>query len=370
MKSIMASPFVPISCQPSNHRAAQGVIYADMLTHYHTDNIEFSMTRSLVQGGSAKESAKFEDFNQFDRLYLYHGNDRKEGATDINFFGGTRGFPHAYNIRNISKFKGEVYSLEYDMPDYASMLEYKFSAHQRRDGNLDTLVPEFKEVDLDNLKAIQQRAITIKPRHPTWDALAIGDSHAISMYRKGWNINSVQYKTLFGALEMGLESFINIDNIKHVEFYFGNIDIRHHLCRQEDTKQAIRDIVDRYVEQVDALNMESKTIYELLPIENERRNLPKSGCYKGEKFHGSWSERNDARLYFKEYAMSKVQGTSVKFFEWITPKFYNSIGELDFKAMESPKSVHLSREFYPHWQGLEYNKSFNKPSTLLDFFDE
>jgi hypothetical protein len=33
----------------------------------------------------------------------------------------------------------------------------------------------------------------------------------------------------------------------------------------------------------------------------------------------------------------------------------NPAGELDFKYMEKPKSVHLSREFYPHWQGWEYN---------------
>ena len=165
---------------------------------------------------------------------------------------------------------------------------------------------------------------------------------------------------------MGLESFINKSEVKNIECYFGNIDIRHHVCRMDDTKQAIRDLVDRYVEQVYNLDMESKVIYELLPIENERRSIPKSGWYMGEKFHGSWSERNDARLYFKEYAMKKVQGTGIEFREWLTPSYYNEIGELDFKAMEKPKSVHLSREYYPYWQGLEYNKIEKK--TLEDFF--
>lgn len=367
MKSAMASPFVPISFQLPNHRAAQGVIYADMISHYlDVGEMTIIMSKSSVQGPAAKEAAKQEDFNQYDNLYIYHGNDRKEGATDINFFGGTKGFPHAYNIRNISKFKGQVYSLEYDMPDYASMLEYKLNAMKAKEGNLDSVVPEFREVDLDNLREMQKNAITIKPQHPTWDRMVIGDSHAISMYRPGYNVNSVQFKTLYGALEMGLESFINRDNVKHIECYFGNIDIRHHLCRQDDTKQAIRTLVDRYVEAVDSLDMESKVICELLPIENERRNLPKSGMYKGTKFFGSWSERNDARLYFKEYAMNKVQGTDVQFKEWITPHFYNGIGELDFKAMESPKSVHLSREFYPHWQGKEYNDI--KENTIEDFF--
>mgnify|MGYP001984252884 CR=1 FL=1 len=28
-------------------------------------------------------------------------------------------------------------------------------------------------------------------------------------------------------------------------------------------------------------------------------------------------------------------------------------GELDFEYMEKPKSIHLSREFYPYWNGIE-----------------
>lgn len=366
MKSVIAAPFIPMSFQVTSHRAAQGIIYADLLKHYHCDDIHVSLSRPSVQGEDAIEANKMEDFNQYDRLYIYHGNDRKEGSTDLNFFGGTRNFPHAYNIRNISQFKGEVYSLEYDMPDYAGMLQGKIDGHLKRDGTLDTMVKEFLEVDLDNLRAMQERAITLKPQHPKWDGLVIGDSHAICMYREGYNVNSVPFKTLHGALEMGLENFINKSDVKNIECYFGNIDIRHHVCRMDDTKQAIRDLVDRYIEQVNSLDMESKVIYELLPIENERRSLPKSGMYLGEKFHGSWAERNDARLYFKEYAMKKVQGTGIEFREWLTPSYYNELGELDFKAMERPKSVHLSREYYPYWQGLEYNNI--KKESLEDFF--
>ena len=366
MKSIIAAPFIPISVGVSSHRAAQGIIYADLLNHYHSSDIKPSLSRSNVQGAGAKIDSKYEDFNQYDRLYMYHGNDRKATQKDLNFFGGTKNFPHAYNIRNISKFKGEVYSLEYDMPDYASMLEYKFKCHLEREGTLDTMVPEFLEVDIENLRAMQERSITIKPQHPTWDSLIIGDSHAICMYREGYNVNSVPFKTLYGALELGLKSFINKTDVKHIECYFGNIDIRHHICRQPDVKQAIRDLVDRYVEQVNSLDMESKVIYELLPIENERRRLPKSGWYMGQQFHGTWAERNAARLYFKEYAMQKVQGTDVEFREWLTPSFYNELGELDFAAMEKPKSVHLSREYYPYWQGLEYNNI--KKQTIEGFF--
>lgn len=367
MKSIIAAPFIPMSFQITSHRAAQGIIYADLLGHYHADDMAVSLSRPSVQGDSAKEANKTEDFNQYDRLYIYHGNDRKADSTDLNFFGGTKNFPHAYNIRNISRFKGEVYSLEYDMPDYATMLENKFAGHKRKDPNMELIVPEFLEVDIENLRAMQERAITIKPQHPDWKGLVIGDSHAICMYREGYNVNSVPFKTLYGALEMGLESFINKADVDHIECYFGNIDIRHHICRQDDPKQSIRDLVDRYVEQLNSLDMKSKVMYELLPIENERRSLPKSGQYLGEKFHGSWAERNEARLYFKEYAMQKVQGTGIEFREWLTPSYYNELGELDFKAMERPKSVHLSRGSYPYWQGLEYNNI--EKTSLEDFFE-
>ena len=366
MKSIIAAPFIPISNTIASHRAAQGIIYADLLNHYHTDNIHVSLSRPNVQGAGAILENKMEDFNEYDRLYIYHGNDRMEGAKDLNFFGGTKWFPHAYNIRNISKFKGEVYSIGYDMPDYAYMLEYKFKCHQKREGNLDAVVPEFLEVDIENLRKMQERSITIRPQHPTWDGLVIGDSHAICMYREGYNVNSVPYKTLHGALKEGLKTFINKSDVKHIECYFGNIDIRHHICRQEDPKQSIRDLVDEYIEQLKAMDMESKVIYELLPIENESRTLPKTGKYLGEPFHGSWAERNAARLYFKEYAMQKVQGTGIEFREWLTPSYYNVLGELSFDAMEKPKSVHLSRAYYPHWQGLEYNNITK--NTIEDFF--
>lgn len=364
MKSVIAAPFIPISFQLASHRAAQGIIYADLLKQSgHCDDITVSLSRPSVQGEKAKEENKTEDFNHYSRLYMYHGNDRKADSTDLNFFGGVREFPHAYNIRNISWFKGEVYSIDYDMPDYATMLENKLKHFENKHGK-EGIIKEFLEVDVDNLRAMQKRAITIKPKGP-WNKLVVGDSHAICMYRPGWNVNSVPYKTLHGALSMGLESFVD-EGTKEVEFYFGNIDIRHHVCRYEDMKETINDLVDRYVQQIDEMNYESKSIYELLPIENPIRNIPKSGHYEGTPFFGSRQDRDSARKYFKERCLQRTNGSDIKVKEWITPEFYNELGELTFKVMEKPKSVHLSREYYPYWQGLEYNGI--KRSTLEDMF--
>ena len=57
------------------------------------------------------------------------------------------------------------------------------------------------------------------------------------MYRPDWVVNSVPFKTLNGALKTGFEEFIEdaapINTFNKVEMYFGNIDVRHHLCRIE-----------------------------------------------------------------------------------------------------------------------------------------
>lgn len=364
MKSILAAPIIPISFQMSSHRAAQGVIYADILRHTVDKNLKVSMSRPNSQGPDAVEASKTEDFNQYDNLYMYHGNDRSEDSQDINLFGGTKFFSAAYNVRNISRFKGQVYSIGYDMPDYATMLQNKFDGHKRREGTLDNMVPEFLEVDIENFRKMREKAITIKPWGP-WDKLVAGDSHAICMYRPGWNVNSVPFKTLHGALKLGLRSFIQEDT-RHGEFYFGNIDIRHHVCRY-DYREAIDNLVNEYVKQVKELNLESSAIYELLPIENIRRRIPKSGWFEGTGYYGSWEERNEARLYFKKVASKVCKKAGVEFKEWITPEFYNEAGEMDFKVMEKPKSVHLSREYYPHWQGFEYNNI--KKNTLEGLFE-
>jgi ribosome-associated protein len=57
--------------------------------------------------------------------------------------------------------------------------------------------------------------------------------------------------------------------------------------------------------------------------------------------------------------------TRAKLIRW-TDYLANSFGELDFAKMEKPQSVHLSREFYPHWTGIE--KDLNQNNSLDSFF--
>lgn len=332
MKALLSCPFNSISDRPASHRSSQGVIYADMIRELGVDlDINF--------GG------KIRGYNRYKTLYVYHGND---WFGSLNLFGGLQSYANVANIRAFSQFKGQVISLGCDFPPYHDMLSKRILKAKETNKEIQ---PEWLEVDMENLRQMHVHAPTVKFPNIT-DKLVIGDSHSICMYRPGWTINSVPFKTLNGALNTGLETFITevcpLDNVKSLECYFGNIDIRHHLCRIEgDSIQNAILLAQRYVMAAEALPIKDISIYELLPLEHESRKLPGTGYYKGRPFWGSWQNRNAVRHAFNETVKNSV--ARVKFIEW-TKYLLNSKGELDFAYMEKPQSIHLSREFYPHWR--------------------
>ncbi len=328
MRNIINCPFIPIAKRVASHRGAQGVMYGSMIGEKYGEC-------DVNYGG------EIEDHNEYDCLWVYHGNDWSGG---INMFGGVYGFPYVQNTVNFSKFKGRVYSIGIEFPAYHVMVRDKMASAKKE------IQPEWNEVDLDNLERMYNEAEVVKYPNPT-RKLVIGDSHSICMYRPGWTVNSVPFKTLNGALNDGLSTYIDLD-VDEVECYFGNIDIRHHVCRLNVDPI---ELADRYIEEVKKLPVPAK-IYELLPIENESRKIPQSGYYKGKPFYGTWQERTDARNKFNDRIESKYG-----LIRW-TDHLLNEQGELDFACMEKPQSIHLSREFYPHWNGLA------PKSSLEEFF--
>lgn len=342
MSILITSPFTPVSSNIHSHRAAQAAIYAEQL------NVEFGGVHLDRTGDIHPDPASF------DRVYVYHGND---WFGSLNLFGGMKNYSNIDKLIRYSKIKAPVYSLWIDHPKYSEMLK------PRLDGDIH---PDWNLVDWENLKKIEDTAITVREIEVV-NRVVAGDSHAICMYRPGWFVNSVPYKTLHGALKEGLQTFIEPHH-EIAEFYFGNIDIRHHLCRQTDPEQATRDLANRYYTALSQLDLAKVYAYELLPIENESRVLPKTGYYKGTPFYGSWEDRNRCRLIFKEEMRNLCAQGSVNFIEW-TSYLLNDKFELDFEHMEKPKSVHLSRNSYPHWQGRKWSGLPEaKPSTLEDFF--
>jgi hypothetical protein len=346
MRGLVATPFITISRQLSSHRAAQGVIYADQLQQAGY-NVKVNMTGDQY----------VDNFNDYQELFVYHGNDFS-GA--VNLFGGLDNFPYIDNFVNFSRFAGKVYSLVIDFPDYYGIMKEKFDKAKEKGKSWN---PAWDGIDWNNLKRMCETAETIIPNDLVkYPRLAIGDSHAICMYRPQWQNLSVPFKTLHGALKEGLDSFIHNKDVNYewIEFYFGNIDVRHHLCRQEDPIKATNELVDKYIEQARGIAEKyrcSVCLYELLPIENESRSIPKTGWYKGTPFYGSWEERNEVRKAFRERLKMHEDftvGERIFVYEWIGAMI-NSNGELDFDCMEKPQSVHLSRKWYPHWQGYEWS---------------
>lgn len=342
MSILVTSPFTHVSSNIHSHRAAQAAIYAEQLS------VEFGDVHLDRTGNIAP------DPNAFDKVYVYHGND---WGGSLNLFGGMKNYGGIDNLIRYSKIKGPVYSLWIDHPKYSEMLE------SRMKGDIH---PDWHKVDWDNLKKIEDTAITIREIECVNRAVA-GDSHAICMYRPRWFVNSVPFKTLHGALKEGLQSFIQPHH-EIAEFYFGNIDVRHHLMRQPNPEEATRDLANRYYVQLSSLDVKEVYAYELLPIENESRALPKTGYYKGTPFFGDWASRETIRLIFKDEMKKLCADGRVNFIEWVD-YLMNDKGELDFAHMEKPKSVHLSRASYPHWQGRKWSGlSENTPATLEDFF--
>lgn len=346
-KSILTAPFIPISSSMASHRGAQGVIYADQLKRAGID-VTCNMSLELYH----------EDHNKFDEMYVYHGND---WSGHLNLFGGLIEFPHVDNFVNFSKFKGKVYSLIVDFPDYYEYVQHKINVMTSK-GNRDKIDRRWFEVDWENIKRMITTAETVIPNNlKTYDKIAVGDSHGICMYRPGWMLNSVPFKTLHGAISQGLHTFLP-ENLRfeEIEYYFGNIDIRHHLMRQEDPEAATRQLVSDYFSAASSvLNSTGAKIirlYEPLPIENVRRSIPKTGWYKNTPYFGTWEERNNIReIFIHEALLQEKLYNGIEFFRW-SNVLKNELGELDFKYMERPKSIHLSREAYPHWDGREWNK--------------
>lgn len=342
IKALVSTPFIPISRFPHSHRGSQGVIYADMIRQAGGREVTCNMSLDLYH----------EDFNQFDELWVYHGNDF-DGH--LNLFGGMQNFPYAHNFRNFSRFKGKVYSLAIPFPDYHGLLSHKMNLDRKAGRDMQQ---EWKDADMDNLLRMQREAVTVTHPHVT-PRLVIGDSHSICLYRPGWTVQSIPFKTLHGALKIGIRNLLppcyeSWDQVSELDLYFGNIDVRHHLLRQEDPERAVEELVDAYTQQAEGLCEWGKRrvkIYELLPIEDERRRIPKTGYYEGAPFYGSREDRDRLRKRFRD--LLETYAGSLEIVRWTVP-LLNDKGELDMRKMERPKSVHLSRDAYPYWRGKEW----------------
>lgn len=204
-------------------------------------------------------------------------------------------------------------------------------------------------------------------------SILIGDSHTPGKWTPGQMICRQDGQTLFGLIKndvvgQRLQEFVNygIDEFLNVAIYAGNIDIRHHLGRQLDPALATITLAEDFeaycIELKKRFNIKTISTFQLLPIEDEARKLPKTGYYKGTPFCGPWELRNTLRNLFNEY-LNAICGKGVNYITVNPSVFTGSDGKLPFEVMERPQSVHISPRYYiTNLDTLLYNEALNGKS--------
>jgi hypothetical protein len=147
-------------------------------------------------------------------------------------------------------------------------------------------------------------------------------------------------RTLHGFLKRVTPEQLNEEYDETVT-YFGSIDLRFHLARQEDSAVATVDLFKRYAEF--SHKLKNNTVIGLLPVEHESRKLPGTGLYKGQKFFGS----RELRMQLRDLAHQTLKNEGVKLFEW-PQEWIDSDGTKMLDILEMKQSVHLRPKYYPY----------------------
>jgi len=313
------SIFTPFSSKKHSHRAGWAFMLLCELRNQGYEN--------------AKILGKYDKWNEFDSIIIDWGMEFK-GA--FNLFNANEKDP-ADRVQQFIEYPGQVYSLHIPFPTLAEEVEKRGRGKK---------IP-LSAIDLDELKLRITRSTDIDNVVERANVV-LGDSHALSMYRPGHHVMRNDGQTLHGALKLGLSSWLP-DHVENLVVYFGNIDIRHHLARLPDPMQGVRDLVEKYEEQLKELKARGIKIevVEALPIEDSTRQIPKSGYYKGTGFFGDWDARNELKELFNELVTQMCRANGFKLYRH--PEIYkDENGKLRFEVMEQPRSVHISPEFY-YW---------------------
>lgn len=278
-----------------------------------------------------------------DILYLDHGVNFGGG---LNLFGGYDDKLHN-RILNLMEAK-EIYSLDIDMPEYGEMLKGRKDV---REGGHEKL--------MDQLTQKLKTAKTLKSNDlENLEWLAIGDSHTAAYAKEKSAVIRTNGLTLNGQAKNNFE-YVR-EHLKHwhkgVTLSFGNIDIRHHICRlQIDwTKMWLKMKEFGHELEQQGLQVEYCTPW---PIEHEQRKMPKTGYYKGQPFWGSQEERSalvrDIIDFMDDNDMKRVKYPM----HWLemNPEQYAK------DKMERLSSVHISPEVYR-------SKDWGENTSLEAFF--
>ena len=278
--------------------------------------------------------------HEFDVILLNEGVNFKG---KFNFFGGMG--PDNLNVlHELSNFKGEIYT-------YNEIINWKLLLKRSEIRHHDESI--YCVNNLPSVKTIHTNTCS--------SSLIIGDSHSLSIFKPGSCINRIDGKTLHGFLKDPMKYIGNTDDLTDITMYFGNIDIRFHIFRQDDPKAAINKLAKNYTELCDNLMILGLNVIVqgLLPIEDESRKLPGTGLYLGERFFGSQADRQGMVDYFNQVMYNNSQLFGFDFDgPWLP-------SPLSFDMMEARQSVHIRPKFYKHANEIQFLLSPSETSPSL-----
>ena len=292
------------------------------------------------------------DWSNFDTIFIYHGINFHEAEDPakqaLNLFGGANesnakffekiGLPENDNVTYIS--------LDYAMPDYGSLCKQRKAEPNEYWANVnwDKVSARCKNVPL-----VQDPGLFFAPG--TMRHLTMGDSHSFSAYQANSLCLRKDGRTMNGVLKKTIQKEItdhgyNLNDIDSLTCYYGNIDIRHHLCRNSDPRTALSDLLKQYETSLQGLNRPIELVTPV-PIEDESRKLPSTGFFKGTPFFGTRQQRMELVDQFKDTLNDMVaRNPGWSLFAW--PEAWYKMDGIEFMEtiMERPRSVHLGRQFY------------------------
>ncbi len=257
-------------------------------------------------------------WGNYDLLYICEG---------VNFVAGSFNVPggpqplHTEKMKAIADFKGEL--------RYSNSV-FDFSKFNQR-LKIEATFPETNRIAFYNTFL----AHGLESRKGV-----IGDSHALSVWKPEHSLDFTAGRTLHGFLRRETVEEIN-SRFDEVTLYFGNIDLRFHLMRQENPQQATADLFNRYVDF--AKQLKKATLVELLPVEHESRKIPGTGLYKKQPFFGTRSER----MQLREIANEIINNSGLEVIQWPT-EWIDEDGTKMLDILEMKQSVHLRPKHYPY----------------------
>lgn len=273
------------------------------------------MVKDFFRDDQVDVNVSPETWQDYDALFICEGVNFVPGS--FNVPGGPQPL-HYEKMKAIGNYKGIVKFINN---------QFDFEGFNKRLKIEDLNFPTGNFVDLFNWYGNKTRKCVV------------GDSHALSVWRPTYSLNFTPGRTLHGFLKRNTPELMN-EVFDETVLYFGNIDIRFHLMRQENPAAATGDLFRRYIEFAKQLN--NVTLVNLIPVEHESRKIPGTGLYKKQPFFGTREERQRLR----DTANRIMNNSGLKTIQW-PEEWVDEDGTKMLDILEMKQSVHLKPKNYP-----------------------